>query len=457
MNREISKNQIIRIKKPSKLKKTTYKLLCVLFVIVLLVGVSLVVKALFAWGNITVKNQGTSSPFLKLPTISAEALAGEGDGRINILLMGIGGEKHPGGNLTDTIIIASVDPKNKSMAMLSLPRDLLVPIPKPFSGQEKINAIHSYGEQNKDKIPGGGPTLLKTTISDILDLKIHYFIRLDFQGFKDIIDTIEGVDLNIEKAINDPLYPAPNMRDYDPFYISAGNHHLDGEVALKYVRSRQTTSDFDRAKRQQEVLSAVKDKSLSVGIVSNPRKISDLIKVLGNHIQTDFTATEIERFFKIIKEIKSSDIITKVLDNSPDGPLTNYNNGGYYLVPKTGDFKEIQRIAHEIFSDPFLKEENATIAVLNGSGKAGNALEVANKLKTYNYKVNLVEVSPVEIETTTLYSNSDTKKDATMNFLKNRVNAQIKTTLDKSIIDSAGKNDIILVIGKDYTGGKQTK
>ena len=281
----------------------------IIFGIIFWVGGSFVI----AWNKISDSSGNNRSPlslFSSRP--DTNQLKGEGDGRINILVLGMGGSGHPGGFLTDTIMVVSIDPVQKSIGMLSIPRDLYVPI--PGNGKNKINVAYSYGEANKNEL-GGGPQVAKGTVSEILDLPMHYFLKLDFDGFVKFVDAIEGVDIDVPRAISDPYYPDENMVGYKPFTITKGIHHLDGQTALKYVRSRETTSDFDRAKRQQQIIKVIKDKVFSAGTWSNPLKITEMINVLGDNIRTDFSANEIKRLLEIVKNIDETKIATKVLKN----------------------------------------------------------------------------------------------------------------------------------------------
>lgn len=402
------------------------------------------VDAFAALNKIITKNNGSAAPFLSfLGDIKPDQLKGEGDSRINVLFLGIGGAGHPGGQLTDSIEILSIDPKNKTMAMLSIPRDLRVQI--PGNGYGKINEVYSMGENNKAKYTSG-PDLTKKTISEMLDLPIHYYARMDFNGFIKFIDAIGGVDVDVAKAIYDPYYPDEQVKGYEPFNLSAGNHHLDGKLALKYARSRETTSDFDRSRRQQQLFVAVREKALSAGVLTNPKKIADIFSTLGEHVRTDLQISEMERLFTLLKDIDTSKINSKVLDSGADSPLTSISDGGYYLVPKTGNYRELQAIAHELFSDTYLTEENAKIEVDNGSDKKGVANDVANMLKSYGYTVTNIDTYKSTIPKTKIIDYSDGKKPFTVQFLKNRFTALVETQPKPN-----GSNiDVMLIIGQDY-------
>lgn len=445
--------EIIRPKRYGLKRKSWFKRILFIIGALILIYVGIIgAKVLGVVNKINVKNQSGASPLFKFPKITPEVLAGEGDGRINILLMGMGGSNHPGGDLTDTIMVASVDPKNNKIALLSIPRDLYVTYPKPMYGQGKINSVNAYGDQQKSKIPGGGPAMLKTEVSTILDLPIHYFIRADFSGFKNLVDTLGGVTVNVEKPINDTLYPAADMIHYDPFYLSAGVHQMNGDIALKFARSRETTSDFDRAHRQQQLLSAIKEKAMTIGVVANPKKIIDILNILGNHIQTDLTTTEMERLTSIIIKIPKDNILSQVLDNSPTGPLVSQTTaeGAYILLTKSGNYKEVQKIAHEIFTDPYIQDENAIVAVQNGSGVSGQGTDVATLLKDYNYDVVETVSTAKPIKQSVIYDLTQGKKPITIELMKKRLGFPVIISTPSSIKNITPKADIIVVVGQDY-------
>ena len=189
------------------------------------------------------------------------------DERINVLLLGIDRRGGKGwGYRTDTIIIVTVDPVQKTAGMLSIPRDLQVSI--PGNGDDRINTANVWGYNND--YPGGGPALLKRTIETNFGIPIDYYIMADFQAFVEIIDTLGGIDVSVPTTLHDTKYPDPKPGDLYAFktvHFDPGWQHMNGTRALEYARSRMSTSDFDRAKRQQLILVAIRDRALSLNLL----------------------------------------------------------------------------------------------------------------------------------------------------------------------------------------------
>ena len=181
--------------------------------------------------------------------------------RVTVLMMGV--DNRPGQTVarTDTIMLLTVDPKTGSAGMLSFPRDMLVPV-EALNDTVKINTIHVFGEVRN--YPGGGPAMLKDTISELIGYPIDYYVRVNFDGFREIVDLIGGVDIQVARDIRDDKFPDENY-GYDPLYIPAGLQHMDGALALKYARVRHIDTDYERARRQQQVIVAVKDKVTQPG------------------------------------------------------------------------------------------------------------------------------------------------------------------------------------------------
>lgn len=198
---------------------------------------------------------------------SLEIVPWGGEERFTVLLMGMDnrpGETVSGSCRTDTMIVISLDPVNNRIGILSIPRDTYVEIPG-YRDLQRINTACTLGNLQQ---PGYGPILAMQTVQYNFGIRINDYLMVDFNAFIKIIDRIGGVDVYVEKTINDPTYPSMNY-GYDPFYIEEGWQHLDGTTALKYARSRHTSDDIDRGRRQQQILLAVRDKVLSVDMVDD--------------------------------------------------------------------------------------------------------------------------------------------------------------------------------------------
>lgn len=366
-------------------------------------------------------------------------LKGETDGRINVLFLGMGGKGHPGGQLTDTIMVASILPDDGKVALISLPRDLYIPIPD--HGYGKLNSAHAIGEQAET---GGGPALAKEAISDLIGMPIHYYVRIDFDGFVKLVDALGGLDVTVENAISDPYFPADDMISYDPFYIKAGPTHMSGSTALKYARSRETTSDFDRARRQQQLIKAIKDKAFSASVLLNPAKLSEFLNILGNHVRTDLAAWEMERFLELSQNLDGEKFTNKVFDTATGSPLTSRSDerAGYIIVPRTGNFNEFRAEVKNIFSED--DEALATIAIENASGTANLGGNVALLLRGYGYQVTSVTTAKSVRATSRLVAKDAAAYPKLQDFLQDRFGVAAETT------SPVPTTDFVLIIGKDY-------
>lgn len=241
---------------------------------------------------------------------------------INILLLGNGGANHPGGALCDVIQILSINVKTKKTFMVSIPRDLFVDID---GSKHKINEMYFRGEA---KGKGMGGDLSKKIAGEFLGIPIHYYLKIDFQGFKKIIDTFAGIDVYVDQGISDPVWG---------YYINAGMHHFNGAQALDYVRSRESTSDFDRSARQQKTLISMRDKALSGGILSDPTKIANIIETLSNNFRTDITPQELIKIFLVAKDIPLENMGSYVFSAGDDYIYSTTTRGGAYGIFPVGD------------------------------------------------------------------------------------------------------------------------
>jgi LCP family protein required for cell wall assembly len=276
--------------------------------------------------NVPVVDVPTPEP---TPTYSGPPVW-DGEGRINLLALGIDQRGNQGEHWrTDTMIIVTIDPEAQTVGMISVPRDLWVPI-WGYDIENRINTAHYYGSYYG--YPGGGPALARDTVAYNLGIPIHHYVRLNFTAFEKLIDEIGGVDIYNEKTINDPRYP-DKAYGYDPFYLSPGQYHMDGETALKYARSRHGSGDFDRAKRQQQVILAARDQVVQLDQL--PRLIANgpqILNTLGESVQTDLTFDQAVQLAQILNGIPRDNYHGAVIDRNYTQSYTT-DTGAQVLIP----------------------------------------------------------------------------------------------------------------------------
>lgn len=285
-------------------------------------------------------NQNTQAPDLHDTTANLEKATFQAPAynkeNFNILILGKGGQEHISGYLTDTIIIANIqsfpNDENK-ISLISIPRDLFVKInlSEENSYYSRINAIKSIHKEQ-------GLSKLKKNIWQITGLPIQHSIEIDFEAFRQTIDTLGCVSVYVEKDIYDPLFPGPNF-SYKPFSIKEGWHCMNGDIALKYVRSRHSAfGDLDRIKRQQQIIEAIKINLLSPRTLFNFKKLLSLYDNLNNNIETDLNLMKIKNLYSIIQDTKAENIINISIDTNEAKLLTTQNSptSGSILVPIEG-------------------------------------------------------------------------------------------------------------------------
>ena len=266
--------------------------------------------------------------------------------RLNILILGIRGVNDPnGGLLSDTIMLISLEPKTGKVALISIPRDLYVEMPH-HDFKNKINEVYVHGIEDEDW--KRGLKYSKEAVADITGLDIHYATSVDFKAFKEIIDTFGGVTITLNKPFAEKNQFAEGIIE-----LPAGRQIIDGDTALLFVRARFSTSDFDRAKRQQQVLLAVKEKAFSLGVLSNPAKIISILDSLGNHVKTDAELWEMKELIVLMQKINTMNVKKRVFDTSEKGLLyaSRDDNGSYILLPEGDNFEKVKKACREIFKE----------------------------------------------------------------------------------------------------------
>lgn len=354
----------------------------------------MLVAGVFAWrasslvGSISSDGNLFGSFVRMIPGVE-DKLKGEEEGRINVLLLGMRGENVVGGGtLADTIMVASIRPAENKVTLFSVPRDFYAPNPAT-GGKTKINAVYAYGQQDGRN---EGMANMKKVVGEIVGAEIHYGISIDFKGFTDLVNSLGGVELTLDSPFEEPLqFREPQVCDsytftkpaIDPktklqmtekkyhtrkdgsrylakeyklcynensecggdFKLPAGTQTLSGDKALCYVRSRKTSSDFDRARRQQQVIEAIKNKALAVGTLTDFEKINGMLESLGNNVKTDMQLWEMKRMYETEQKMQNPQISQFVLENSEKGLLyapESTPETGYILAPIGDSYDRIR-------------------------------------------------------------------------------------------------------------------
>jgi len=413
-------------------------------------------------------------------------LKGEKDDRINFLLLGIGGAGHDGPMLTDTIIFASYKPSTNDIGMLSIPRDMAVPIPD--EGWRKVNHANYFGEQ---KEPGAGPVMAGEVIGGVIGQEVQYYVRVDFDGFGKLIDDVGGVDVVVDNTFTDAEYPIlgseykdcgtsvaqdqtnPDTGEiesvqvptygcrYEVVTFTKGPAHLDGETALKYVRSRHGNngegSDFERAKRQQKVIAGVKEKLLSSGTLLNPARISHIMDTLKENVATNISAWELLQLAGKLKDVDTTKIVSRVLDSSDASPLYATSlNGAYVLLPKNDDWTPVQQMAANLLVPDASASTIATsstkksstpltpstpsipsvkIEIQNGTTITGLAFRASQLLDGNGYDVTKIgNAAERAYKHTVIYDLSNGKKQAELTALQDSLQADVTMSATSNML-----------------------
>lgn len=433
----------------------------------------LIIIGLIFAGKVLISSQNASTwfgegLFNRLVHFSDDKkLQGEENDRVNILLLGMGGEGHDGAYLTDTVMLASFRPSTNQASLISFPRDLVSPV----SGWQKINSINAYAEQ---KEPGSGGLATAEAMSTLLQVPIDYYVRIDFNGFVNIIDELGGIEINVENTLDDYSYPIMGQEDNPNYYsrfehlhIEAGPQTMDGKTALKYARSRHGVggegSDFARARRQQLVIEAVKNKLLSAKTLLNPVMLAKLSEQFSQNISTNLSTWEALRLWDIAKDINRSEIISRVLSDAPDNLLVSGtgDNGAYILTPRSGNFSAIRNMVQNIFLlNPPIGEEpdnkiddNSRVIILNGTWITGLAGKTSATLEAAKFEITQVgNAAARDYSSSLIFDLTDGKKKNSLEVLRRITSASVSANNPAwlSTYQTASSSpDFILIVGND--------
>lgn len=305
------------------------------------------------WSARFMQETGVTPPLVARLLFDNGAPLSSSRDKTNILVLGIGGGTHEGSDLTDTMMVLSLDNKKKTMAFISVPRDIWSDTLK-----DRVNSAYHYGE---DKKKGGGLLLSKVVVEDVLGIPIHYAVVIDFTGFQNVIDEVGGIDVNVPTAFTDTKYPKPGMENatcpgdptnacvYETVHFDAGVQHMDGARALIYARSRHAEGDeggdFARSRRQQLIMVALKNKLVNPFTWFTPARMNSLLKVVDEATDMDMNVAEALTIGKRFVGAKESDIKRISFDDKLEVP-PSYVYGRYVLVP-IEDWEVIQAYIKE--------------------------------------------------------------------------------------------------------------
>ena len=415
-----------------------------------------------------------------LVSITGSELPKDEQGFTNVLFIGEGDAGHDGKDLTDTIIVASMDPaKTKSVVLLSLPRDLYF-LKSEKMGKGRINSLYrDYKILLKRQGKGEKEASLEAmkelgeTIGAHLNLPIHHVVKVNFTGFEQAVDAIGGIDVTVPDAINDTEYPDENY-GFEPCSIAAGPAHLDGKTALKYARSRHTSSDFGRSARQQQIIVAIGEKVKKEGLYKNPATITDLLKVFSDNIEMTMTVRELIGLAGLAEDLTPDRIITMQLNDRNALFDSVVEPGGFLYTPPRDQFegasvllpvsipefpvtwKQIERLSALLFRQRDIYLARPTIAVLNAGAKSGLARKLGNELTRYGFRVERIEninIPKAELKNANMgsYVYAEKPDDAVAkNFFADLLHLPI-VTHPVPLIPAEQMQQIVIVLDKDYS------
>ncbi len=429
-----------------------FRFLLILFFGLLACGAPFAAYSIFATARDAILTFGAPS-FDDLPIVNIKPQpaskitppnisAGE---RVNVLLLGTDCRPNERPCRTDTMMLTSLDPKTYTAGVVTIPRDLYVPI--PGFGESRINTANFLGESQK--VPGGGPALAKQTVELNLGRKVHYYVLVDFSGFRRIIDTLGGIDIDVQKSLSDPCYPDEKF-GCAPLSIPAGRIHMNGDLALKYARIRHVGGDFDRMKRQIQVLLAARDKALRLDLIP---KLPSLIQQLWGSVKTDLTPQQIIALAPAAAKVKTENIKSGTIDETMIVEFRT-SQGAYVLWP---DRAKIGRLIDQVIPQEngvadgsnAIQRESARILILNGTGTPALGEKTAKFLQTQGFQIAAFgNADRLDYSKTVLIDYSGSK-NATVSLLATTFHVNPENI--RRISNVKSDVEIRLILGADWT------
>lgn len=433
-------------KKPKQKRSITKTILKLLGVLLLLAVLAFGVRFALDLSKLT----SNKNPFALLGAFQRAPLNNE-NGRVNVLVAGnsVDDTGHNGASLTDSIMVLSIDTRKKTALMLSVPRDMWVPI--SGQGHSKINAAYTYD----------GMDSLKDVIETNLDIPVHYTALVNYSAFKDAVDAVGGITITIKS--DDPRGIYDSSLDWTSRTCCAlakypnGKVTLNGKQALNLARARGEgygsygfNADFTRTEHQRLMLLGIREKALKSSTLSNPLKISNLVSAIGQNVTTDLELKEIQTLYSYAKEIDVAKIDSyniNTLKGDDEMMLSNYTSpdGQSALIPAAGidDYTEIAAQIKRIFTASPIAKEAARVVVLNATETAGLARAQASLLAAQG--MSIAAQSNATVQPTTTLVDVSTAKPNTLAALKTRYKATVVS--DATMTANYPNADIIVILG----------
>jgi LCP family protein required for cell wall assembly len=394
-------------------------------------------------------------------TMAATLPPWDGTERLNILLAGV--DTHNYGSTsynTDTLIVVSIDPVTKQVAMFQVPRDMAdVPVPSNAQGLwgrtygGKINSWYDQNRNRKDLWPGKtvetrGFNAVKAILGQLYGLDIRYYVKVDFAGFRRVVNTLGGVLINVQMPVYESEYPTG--QGLSRLYIPAGPQLMGGADALKYARSRHraTGGDFDRGRRQQRVLLSVREQMSAQAIIAN---LPGLVDALRTSVKTDIPVSELSKLLALAESVDTKNIKSYVF--SPSYYATEYPNSprGYIITPNVARIRKAVSQAFSIKPEVIalrdrLDAEGARAWILNGSGRAGLSNDAADYLAYFGLDASAPVRKAAATPTTKIvvYNGAEADNPETIKYLEKLYGVKATTATDPTVTV-----DLIVTLGKD--------
>lgn len=449
---EAPKRLKLVVGKRKKVRQTVVRVVAGIMAVVILTGGFLTWRGYATASKVLSGNRTVAA--LSAPVVAPTLLKGEGDGRVNILMLGVGGVGHDGGDLTDTMILASVDPVNHQVALLSIPRDLWVKMPVNYYGsRQKINAAYSAGKyQYLGKVDASsadpiaiesGMNSVDAVLSQVLGVDVDYHVLVNFAAFAQAIDTVNGVTVDVKKPLVDASMAWENNNNAT--LVPAGVQQMNGKEALLYARSRHSSSDFDRSERQRELIVALKQKVLTLGTFSNPIKLEGLANAFGKNVYSDLSTKAALRLYDIMKDVDDGNVKSLDLVTAPHSFVTTDSVGNISVVrPKLGfdAYSDIQTFVRAQLKDGYLVHENAELTVV--AATQAHAATAQTILTNYGYNAKNTVVAAVSGETK-IVDLTHGRAPYTRNYLEKRYGVKAVDKLPAGIVVPESTQFAILI------------